>query len=452
MKRALVIFRRDLRISDNTALLEAAREAEEVIPAFILDPLLLDRWQEATWRMAFLFQSLDALQRSITERSGTLIIQRGDYTQTVERLIERERIDGVYVNREYTPFGVRRDDAVSDACKRHGIPFRQFADALLNEPDAVTKGNGTPYSVFTPYYNLAKTHFVPSPDIDTPIRFGSTSTESERLPEELLGMTIPDLIAGTAGAGNVLDRISELYDYGDARDIPATERTSRLSAHLRFGTCSIREAWHAIANTLGEDSPLLRQLYWRDFYTQIAFNFPHVYRHAFRRQYDNVPWEDDKDRLALWQQGRTGFPIVDAGMRELATTGYMHNRVRMIVASFLTKNLHIDWREGEKHFARYLIDYDPAVNNGNWQWGASTGCDAQPYFRIFNPWRQQEKFDKDCTYIKKWVPELAPFPAKAIHKLEKEGDFYLPQITDLRSSAEESKLRFKLASKKGGLI
>ena len=202
----------------------------------------------------------------------------------------------------------------------------------------------------------------------------------------------------------------------------------------------------AVLASLGVDHPLIRQLYWRDFYVQIASHYPHVFGHAFRRHYDAIQWRDSPRDFDKWCQGQTGFPIVDAGMRELLATGYMHNRVRMIVASFLTKNLHIDWRLGEAWFARQLIDYDPAINNGNWQWGASTGCDAQPYFRIFNPWRQQQKFDADGVYIKQWVPELAPYPVKVLHRAEQLEPFYLPQMVDLRESASEIKARFKAVS------
>ncbi len=194
------------------------------------------------------------------------------------------------------------------------------------------------------------------------------------------------------------------------------DATSRLSAHLKFGTCSVREVYYAIVQQLSPEHPLLRQLYWRDFFTHIAFHYPHVFGKAFHPQYDNLVWDNNRGHFQRWAEGTTGFPIVDAGMRELNATGFMHNRVRMIVASFLTKDLHISWRWGERYFAQHLVDYDPAVNNGNWQWAASTGCDAQPYFRIFNPWLQQQKFDPDCQYIYRWIPELNGIPATIIHK------------------------------------
>jgi len=213
--------------------------------------------------------------------------------------------------------------------------------------------------------------------------------------------------------------LSECQDYQQQRDYPALSAGSGLSAYLKFGCCSVREAYYAVIETLGSEHPLLRQLYWRDFFTHIGFHFPHVFGHAFHRKYDALAWQNNQDDFLRWTEGRTGFPIVDAGLRELNQTGGMHNRVRMIAASFLVKDLHISWRWGERYFAQHLIDYDPCVNNGNWQWAASTGCDAQPYFRIFNPWLQQKKFDVDCLYIKRWLPELRPFSATMIHQWHK---------------------------------
>lgn len=234
-----------------------------------------------------------------------------------------------------------------------------------------------------------------------------------------------------------------LADYHETRDLPGVPGTSRLSAHLRFGSYSGRQVHQLARASLAEPESVFRQLHWRDFYHQIGYHYPHVYTGCFRQVYDKVQWDEPDNRLEQWCQGKTGFPIVDAGMRELMATGWMHNRVRMIVASFLTKNLHFHWQLGEAHFARYLIDYDPAVNNGNWQWCASTGCDAQPWFRIFNPWRQQRKFDPEAAYIKAWVPELAGMSTSEIHGLEKDSSGYMPQIADLKTSAEESKRRFK---------
>ncbi len=222
-----------------------------------------------------------------------------------------------------------------------------------------------------------------------------------------------------AQARSSLTHLKELQDYERTRNTPSLTGTSRLSAALRFGIVSSREAWWAIAQTLGNEHPLLRQLYWRDFFFSIGLYFPRVFTGCFHQKYNTIIWPNQAEWVSAWKNSRTGFPIVDAGMRELKETGYMHNRVRMIVASFLVKDLHCNWRIGEKHFADQLVDFDPCINNGNWQWAASTGCDAQPYFRIFNPWTQQQKFDAECIYIKRWLPELANIPAKTLHNLFK---------------------------------
>ena len=259
-------------------------------------------------------------------------------------------------------------------------------------------------------------------------------------------------LPGRQGALQVLANLAPLETYETDRNFPALPGTSHLSAHLKFGTCSVREAYQEIAENLGDQHPLLRQLYWRDFLTHVAQHRPRVFGHAFRELYDGIVWDQAGEKFQCWCEGKTGFPIIDAGMRELVNTGYMHNRVRMVVASFLVKNLHVDWRLGEAFFARYLTDYDACVNNGSWQWAASTGADAQPYFRVFNPWRQQLKFDVDGVYIKRWVPELAAWPAKAIHRLEKDSTGYLAPIVDLRASAEEIKARFRGLKDARGLI
>jgi deoxyribodipyrimidine photo-lyase len=254
--------------------------------------------------------------------------------------------------------------------------------------------------------------------------------------------------SGRSQALAILNNLNHLQDYANIRDFPALNGTSQLSAHLKFGTCSVREVFYAITKHLGSDHPLQRQLYWRDFFTHIAYHFPQVFGHAFNEKFAALKWSDNKDYFDAWCQGKTGFPIIDAGMRQLNETGDMHNRVRMIVAAFLVKDLDINWRWGERYFAQHLRDYDPCVNNGNWQWAASTGCDAQPYFRIFNPWRQQQKFDPDCQYIFRWVPELRNTPVDAIHqwhKLHKASDYPAP-IIDHQIASEQSKEKYKKAA------
>nr|WP_281411951.1 deoxyribodipyrimidine photo-lyase [Motiliproteus sediminis] len=252
---------------------------------------------------------------------------------------------------------------------------------------------------------------------------------------------------GRSEALSLLDAIDTLSGYAERRDLPAERGTSRLSAHLKFGTCSVREVYYRVLHCWGEDHPLLRQLHWRDFFTQIAWHYPQVFGQPFDRRLTAMRWPNEKAKFEAWCQGRTGFPIVDAGMRELNHSGYMHNRLRMIVASFLVKDLHVDWRWGERYFAQRLIDYDPCVNNGSWQWAASTGCDAQPWFRIFNPWRQQQRFDPEGEYIRSWVPELAGLGAKALLQLECGGApaGYPEPIVDHKSAALWSKESYRQA-------
>ncbi len=270
--------------------------------------------------------------------------------------------------------------------------------------------------------------------------------EKESLYKEILPKRVLQAKGGRQEALKILKHLKEYRTYATTRDFPSLDKTTHLSPHLKFNTCSCREIYYAMKENLSAHSPLIRSLYWRDFFTSIAFYFPHVFGKPFHKKYESLSWSYDLKKFHLWCEGKTGFPIVDAGMRELKETGFMHNRVRMIAASFLVKDLHIDWLWGEKYFAKTLIDYDPAINNGNWQWVASTGCDAQPYFRIFNPWLQQKKFDPDCIYIKKWIPELEKLSSKEIHGwyLEKNHtestDYFEPMLDH---SVESKKALFK---------
>ncbi|MBO6658513.1 MAG: deoxyribodipyrimidine photo-lyase [Pseudomonadales bacterium] len=444
----LFVFRRDLRLEDNTALNEALRSGHKVSAVFFVDPALLNRWQNAEKRLGFLARSLKELSELVASKGGSLSFLTGNPSESLGELLSQEGFQAVYLNRDYTPFARRRDEKLEAVCGEKGVEFHAYDDHLLNPPGLVLKDDSTPYTVFTPYFRRTQRFQLVEPQ---PLVKGAfASKQYGRLEESPLGKFLEtepvSFVPGVSGATKALERFSGLASYDADRNVPAMAMTSRMSAHLRFGTCSPRQMAAVISEQLGAEHPLIRQLHWRDFYTQIAWFFPHVFGHAFRLQYDAIHWQQDADDFRRWCEGKTGFPIVDAGMRELAATGYMHNRVRMVVASFLTKNLHISWQQGETFFAEHLVDYEPAVNNGNWQWGASTGCDAQPYFRVFNPWRQQQKFDKDCVYIKRWVPELERYPPAAIHKLEKEGDFYLPQIVDLRSSSELIKAAFKEAA------
>jgi deoxyribodipyrimidine photo-lyase len=416
--RSLFIFRRDLRCDDNTALIRALEDSEQVIACFIFDPR---QTQPHPYRsepaFAFMIQSLEDLGVQLLDRGGKLFYFQGIAHEVIEQLILKEKISAVYLNEDYTPFSVGRDLAIKKLCSLHNIAFYACADALLNDPRSVTKNAGGVYTVFTPFFRKSILNEVLKPAINSHSNYfnGSLKFKGSGSLPSMSSRVKPIFSGGRKQALEILSDLKRFKSYETDRDIPAQNATTGLSAHHKFGTCSVRETYHAVKKQLGKEHTLIRELYWRDFFTQIAYHFPHVFGHAFYEEYDGIQWSCDEEKFKLWREGRTGFPIVDAGMRELNATGFMHNRVRMITSSFLVKDLHIDWRWGEKYFAQRLVDYDPCVNNGNWQWVASTGCDHQPYFRIFNPWLQQKRFDGDCRYIKKWIPELKHLNASAIH-------------------------------------
>lgn len=419
-QKILFIFRRDLRLEDNTGLIFALKNAKEVVPSFIFTP---EQIEHNPYRsdhcLQFMIESLEDLDRKLRSKKSRLYLFFGEPEKIVEKCIKSLKIEAVVINKDYTPYSIKRDEKIRSVCEKCNIPFHSFDDALLQPLDETLKSNGTSYTVFTPFFRNASRLEVPLPAANQydnysccPIPFA----ESNHLYKKILPNRSSQAAGGRDAALKILKGIKKFDDYKSMRDFPDKNGTTRLSAHLKFTTCSPREIYQAVSQILGCQSELIRSLYWRDFFTSIAFHFPEVFKGAFHPKFNKLKWVNDKKSFKRWCEGTTGFPIVDAGMREMNQTGYMHNRVRMIVASLLTKDLHIDWRWGEKYFAQTLIDYDPAVNNGNWQWAASTGCDAQPYFRIFNPWLQQKKFDPDCAYIKKWVPELSSLSPQIIHE------------------------------------
>lgn len=429
IKTALFVFRRDLRLHDNTGLLYALEHSQLVIPCFIIDPRQVGK--ENPYRSAnsleFMMQSLEDLNNELQKHGSKLYLFEGNPADIIKKLIKEIKVELVVVNQDYTPFSIKRDKEIELVCEKYNVAFYGAHDALLNAPGTVMTGSKTPYSIFTAFYKAAiRQHPVSAPQklkdphfYKKPIHFAELLST---LYKKICPKKNPNLATtpGRSGALSILKKIDQFADYQKIRDIPSLP-TTHLSAHLKFGTVSVREVYDSIKTKLAPNHPLLRQLYWRDFFTHVAYHSPFVFGHPFHEKYKNLWWSTSKKDFERWCTGTTGFPIVDAGMRELNTTGFMHNRVRMIVASFLTKDLHINWLWGEKYFAQQLVDYDPAVNNGNWQWCASTGCDAQPYFRIFNPWLQQKKFDPDCEYIKKWVPELKKLTSKEIHNWYKEN-------------------------------
>lgn len=439
-KTSLFIFRRDLRLEDNTALNAALRESKQVIACFIFDPRQIDvHPYQSLPGLQFMLESLSDLQQQFQRQGALLYLFNEQPAQLLQHLKQELAIDAVFVNRDYTPFSRQRDEKLQAQCQALNVEFHSHADLLLTEPEQVLKRNGKPYQVFTAFYAQAQQYPVALADGLAPGKLLAKKHPAHKpaLLGELTQAHRNPLPGGRQAALARLDQLASCRDYSQLRDYPALAATSQLSPYLKFGCCSVREVFHRVQAELGPDHPLLRQLYWRDFFTHIGFHFPHVFHQAFDRRYDGLRWRNAQDDFWAWANGQTGFPIVDAAMRELNQTGWMHNRLRMVVASFLVKNLHISWRWGERYFAQHLLDYDPCVNNGNWQWAASTGCDAQPYFRIFNPWLQQQKFDPQCLYIRTWIPELQRYPAEVIHKWDKHpqvGEYPAPRVDHAKQS------------------
>ncbi len=452
-QRALFIFRRDLRLEDNIGLLFALENAHEVVLAFIFTPeQITHNPYRSDHCLQFMIESLTDLERALEAKGGKLYLFYAEPENAVTQCIKKLHVDAVIVNRDYTPYSIERDRKIESACNKLGASFNSFDDALLQPPERTLKADGKPYMVFTPFYRNASRMDVPIPRknryrnyFSGPVPFAS----SRELYKKVLPKHTLKPLGGRERALEILKSMKSFSSYASARDFPAESATTNLSPHLKFTTCSSREIYWAVFKELGSSSEIIRSLYWRDFFTSIAYHFPRVFSGTFYPKFNQLRWSGDENAFKMWCEGNTGFPIVDAGMREMNNTGFMQNRVRMIVASFLIKDLHIDWRWGEKYFAQRLIDYDPAVNNGNWQWCASTGCDAQPYFRIFNPWRQTKRFDPECVYIKRWVPELALLPAKTILNwdLPKHHQQYGTYRTPMIDHSQQSTLT--LASYKG---
>lgn len=406
-------FRRDLRLEDNAGLYHALRSGNPVLPIFIFDKEILNNLSDKKdARVTFIYDTIKELSTQLGSLGSALVVEYGQPIEVWKKLVKRYDIGKVFTNRDYELSAVHRDRQVAGMLKENGITFHDYKDHVIFEGDEVLKGDGTPYTVFTPYSRKWKARLATDlrEGEDGPLSFffkgyptqkyfeHFLKTEPHMCPKlEEMGFERSDIQIPGKQVGQKLIR-----EYQDKRNFPGIRGTSRLGIHFRFGTISIREKARK-AQKLSET--YLNELIWRDFYSQILSNFPHVAKGAFREKYEQVQWRNNKEEFQKWCQGTTGYPIVDAGMRELNTTGFMHNRVRMITASFLTKHLLIDWRWGEAYFAEKLLDFDLASNNGGWQWAAGTGTDAAPYFRIFNPTSQQAKFDKDGKYIRKWVPE-----------------------------------------------
>jgi len=444
--RALVWFRRDLRLADHTALSQALARSRQVWCAFVFDTEILDALpSRSDRRVEFIWHALAELDAALRARGGGLIVRHARARDEIPRLASELRAEAVFANRDYEPAAVSRDEEIARRLAEPGARLETFKDQVVFERDEIMTGGGTPYSVFTPYKNSWLKHLEAHPfkasglgnaralappprgagGVAAAVPRGGplAATVPSAIPSlESLGFRKTNLLelplhTGMSGAEKLLRAFLRRIDnYDRARDFPSVRGPSYLSVHLRFGTVSIR---HLVAHALALSSPgaraWLSELIWREFYFQILHHHPRVVNHAFKHEFEQVHFDNDPARFAAWCAGRTGYPLVDAAMRQLHATGYMHNRLRMVAASFLVKDLHIDWRLGERHFAAHLNDFDLSANNGGWQWAASTGCDAQPYFRIFNPVTQSQKFDAEGKFIRRYVPELAKVPLKHLH-------------------------------------
>ncbi len=425
---ALVWFRRDLRSYDHNALSQALQRSHRVYCTFVFDTEILDTLpRRADRRVEFIWLTVAELRRELQRLGGNLIVLHGRARDEIPRLAFGLDVAAVYANHDYEPQAIARDAAVEAALAARGIAFRTFKDQVVFEKGDVLTQYGKAFSVFTPYRNawlkrLTSADLAPHPVEDHAARLAAATERPSPPTLEELGFTRTNLCelplpAGMSGAERFLaDFVDRIEDYEDRRDFPALRGPSYLSVHLRFGTVSVRRLVRLAMEVGGRGAETwLKELIWRDFYFQILWHHPRVVESAFQPQYAAIRWPNPPGHFAAWCEARTGYPIVDAAMRQINSSGYMHNRLRMVAASFLVKDLHVDWRLGEKYFAENLNDFDLAANNGGWQWAASTGCDAQPWFRIFNPVTQSRKFDPEGRFIRKYLPELSRVPVRFIH-------------------------------------
>jgi deoxyribodipyrimidine photo-lyase len=431
LKTVIHWFRRDLRVSDNVALSQAAKRAETIVPVFIFEDGFRTGPDVGAARLAFLLRSVESLQKNLAELGRPLVVRCGKSEEVLPQLCREAGAQAVFANKRYEPHARQRDERIAQALLKIGVGFELFKDAVLWEEQEILTQSGNPYTVFTPYSKAWKSRpgISPRPPLE-PSKNTAASLRSDALPASpdevgrALAQAIPP--AGERAALEQLRRFmgGPLYEYGRTRDFPAQDGTSHLSAHLRAGTIGIRTVVNELKKARGQASPaqaascdvFLNELIWREFYLQVLHNFPHVSKGAFRPKYDKIAWSDNREHFQAWCEGHTGYPIVDAAMRCLNATGGLHNRLRMIVAMFLTKDLLIHWQWGERYFMRQLVDGDLAANNGGWQWSAGIGTDAAPYFRIFNPVSQALKFDPDGAFVRRWIPELNDFPDDLVHR------------------------------------
>jgi deoxyribodipyrimidine photo-lyase len=395
-------FRRDLRLNDNRGLFEALNSGRKVMPVFIFDTEILSKLPSDDKRVRFIYERINLLNKQLSLSKGAIAVYFGKPADVFAAIVSQQQVETVFTNRDYEPYSIQRDNTVAQILEKSGIGFKTYKDQVLFETGEILKPDGKPYVVFTPYSRkwLEKMNEKGIPHYDSEALFNGLL---EQLPPPMPTLEQMGFANEPCQFPDTIVSDDLIRNYAETRNYPGLDSTTRLGLHLRFGTISIRDC---IRTGKELSATWLNELIWREFFMQILANFPHVVNGAFRPEYDRIQWQNDEGLFIKWCEGKTGYPLVDAGMRELSQTGFMHNRVRMVVASFLTKHLLIDWRWGEAWFAEKLLDFELSSNNGNWQWAAGSGCDSAPYFRIFNPTEQAKKFDPQSAYIRKWLPEF----------------------------------------------
>ena len=431
----IFIFHRDLRIVDNTSLINQIKEMGEVVPIFIFTPEQINPSKNDYFSnnsVQFMIESLHELSDEIKKKRGKIYFFKGDTVKVIKALNKKEELESIGYNLDYTPYARKRDEEIRKWCEKNNVSCFEKEDYALYDilNGQTKKKDGTPYLVYTPFRNYCMNNLkVREVDGFKSFKFNKVK-ELEKIKYYIDEKEIDDFYednpninvhGGRSNGLKILAKLDNFKSYQKDRDT-LTYKTTFLGAHNHFSTVSIREVYHKMSDKLGKHSGLINEIHWRDFYMNITYEFPHVLKgqvsgnnQSYKKEYDNIKWSHNAKWFTAWCEGTTGFPVIDAAMRQINSIGFMHNRARMFTSSFLTKDMHIDWRDGEKYFAAHLVDYDPISNNGGWQWSTGSGTDAQPYFRIFNPWSQQEKFDPDCEYIKKWLPELKDVPIKDLH-------------------------------------
>lgn len=444
-KYNIFIFRRDLRLNDNNGLNYAMLNFENIIPIFIFTPeQITDKNKfKSDNAIQFMIESLKELDEELKENGSKLHIFQGENEKIIKKIIKDIEVENIIFNMDYTPYALKRDKEIESICKKKNINCITKEDYLLKEIGTFLKNDGEPYTVYTPFKNNGRKHTIDKP---SKARLKNLSKSNKLKTTDYISHPTNNDILVNGGRSNGLKQLRKIKNqkkYNTNRNTLSIE-TSLLSAYIKFGCISIREVYWKIKEKLGATNSLIDQLFWREFYFYIAYYFPQVLKGKnYNEKYDDIKWNKNSSLFKKWCDGETGYPVVDAGMRQMNKTGYMHNRARLITSNFLNRMLGMDWRLGEKYFAQTLTDYDPSVNNGNWQWIASTGVDPKPYFqRLFNPILQSEKFDKNAEYIKEWVPELIDIPAKDIHNWESEYKNYdLKEINYIKPIVEYKKAR-----------